>query len=103
MAISHATQELLFIKMLCKDFGVTITTPVNVYGDNQGSIDMIRNPSSNERSKHIDIRHRFVREKYSSGLINVTYKETSENIADLFTKPATKQKLAKFTNMLFGR
>ena len=103
MAISHATQELLFIKMLCKDFGIEIETPINVYGDNQGSMDMIRNPSSNERSKHIDIRHHFVREKYSSGLINVTYKDTNENIADLFTKPATRQKLEKFIRMLFGR
>ena len=103
MAISHATQELLFIKMLCKDFGIEIEMPINVYGDNQGSMDMIRNPSSNERSKHIDIRHHFVREKYSSGLINVTYKDTNENIADLFTKPATRQKLKKFIRMLFGR
>ena len=89
--------------MLCKDFGIEIETPINVYGDNQGSMDMIRNPSSNERSKHIDIRHHFVREKYSSGLINVTYKDTNENIADLFTKPATRQKLEKFIRMLFGR
>ena len=103
MGLSHATQELLFIKMLCEDFGINIASPIEIYGDNQGSIDMVRNPSSNERSKHIDIRHHFVREKYASGVINVSYKETGENVADIFTKPGTRQKLEKFNTLLFGR
>ena len=103
MGLSHATQELMFLKMLCKDFGIHITNPIDIYGDNQGSIDMVRNPSSNERSKHIDIRHHFVREKYASVVVNVTYKETGNNIADIFTKPGTRQKFEKFCPMLFGQ
>ena len=102
MALTHATQELLFLSMLCKDFGIIMEPPTTIYGDNQGSLDMAKNPVSNERSKHIDIKHHFIREKYMDGIINLRYVSTDDNIADLFTKPATQHKLHRFHTYLFG-
>ena len=103
MALTHATQELIFLSNLSKDFNITIPYPITIYGDNQGSLDMVKNPVSNERSKHIDIKHHFIREKYSEGLIDVCYVPTGENLADIFTKPVTKPKLQKYQPILFGQ
>ena len=103
MALTHATQELLFLSMLINDFSIDPKQPITIYGDNQGSLDMVKNPVSNERSKHIDIKHHFPREKYGNGIIDVKYIPTNENVADVFTKPATRQKLEKFKSLLFGR
>ena len=102
MALTNATQEAIFLTMLAKDFGFHTHLPILIFGDNQGSLDMVKNSSSNDRSKHIDIKHHFVREKYNEGLINVHHIPTDNNVADLMTKPATKPKLQKFRNMLFG-
>ena len=102
MALTHATQEAIFLSMLSNEFSSNSHQPIMIYGDNQGSLDMIKSPISNDRSKHIDIKHHFIREKYQEGTINVSYVPTDENVADLFTKPATKPKLTKFQKMLFG-
>ena len=102
MALTHTTQEMLFLAMLCKDFNINNKHPMTIRGDNQGSMDMVRNPISNDRSKHIDIKHHFIRDNYSNGIIDLKYVSTGENLADLFTKAVTKQKLRKFHGHLFG-
>ena len=103
MALTNTTQEALFLMMLMEDFRITVSKPVMLFGDNQGSLDMLKNTSSNDRSKHIDIKYHFIREKYNEGLINVRYIPTGDNVADIFTKPVTKAKLVQFQNTLFGK
>ena len=63
----------------------------------------MKNPVNHEKTKHIDIKHHFVREKFSEGIIDVMYIPTGDNVADLMTKPATKVKLDKFHQQLFGQ
>ena len=81
MALTHATQELLFLSMLINDFSIDPNQPITIYGDIQGSLDMVKNPVSNERSKHIDIKHHFLQEKYCNGVIDVKSIPTNENLA----------------------
>ncbi|GMF51699.1 unnamed protein product [Phytophthora lilii] len=40
---------------------------VKIYEDNQGSIALAKNPEFHKRTKHIDIRYHFVREKVEDG------------------------------------
>ena len=54
------------------------------------------------RSKHIDIKYHFIRHLYTSGVIDLMYVPTDMNVADVMTKPATKQKLEHFKLLLFG-
>lgn len=51
--------------------------------DNQSAIAIARNPTGHARTKHIDIRYHFVREK---GTTDLCYCPTKEMIADLLTK-----------------
>ena len=55
-----------------------------------------------KRSKHIDIRYHFIREKILSGFVDLQYVPSEDNVADLMTKPFSKVKLQKFIRMLFG-
>ena len=103
MALCHATQEVIFLSMLSADMSIPTRTPFRIYGDNQGSIDMVKNPVSNDKSKHIDIKHHFIRQKYTEGLIDIVYVPTSDNLADLMTKAPTKAKLTNFKPLLFGQ
>ena len=54
---------------------------------NQSSIKLAHNLVYHARSKHIELQHHFVREKIESKEIELTYCSTSENVADIFTKP----------------
>ena len=102
MALTATTQEAIFLSMLVKDFGLESSEPVSIYGDNQGAIALVKNPVNHNKSKHIDIKFHFIREKYSKRIIELIYVPSSDNIADIMTKPATKVKLGKFQNVLFG-
>ena len=48
---------------------------------------MSKNPGSLKRTKHIDIRFHFVREKIQDKTIEHKYCPTHEMVADIFTKP----------------
>jgi len=55
--------------------------------DNSGAISMSTTPLSNKNTKHIDIRHHFIRDAYEAGIIFPIHVPTDDNTADLFTKP----------------
>ena len=49
-----------------------------------------------QRSKHIDIRFHYIRDEIKNGTVTLFYVQSNDNIADIFTKPAIRQKLDKF-------
>ena len=59
----------------------------------QGALAMAKNPVLNKRSKHIDIRHHFIRDLVKKEKIIIQYIPTDANIADLLTKAVPKEKL----------
>ena len=63
-----------------------------VDGDNKGSIDLANNEKSHRRSRHIDIRYHFIREKIANKQIELMHIPTQEMIADGFTKPLGRNK-----------
>jgi hypothetical protein len=74
MALSTSVQECLWIVSLCKEIGISLKEPIKIMHDNQGSVSLAKNPGQHSQTKHIDIRHHFIREKRKSGLI-LCYRE----------------------------
>ena len=62
-----------------------LTLPICLYGDNNGAIALSKNPEFHPRTKHIDIRYRFVTELVTSDTAIVRYIPTANMIADGFT------------------
>ena len=59
-----------------------------IYQDNQSTIAMAeRGRSSSERTRHIHIRHFFIKDRIDSGEVKLKYLPTEEMIADILTKP----------------
>jgi len=75
---------------LLKDSQNPCLNPITVNVDNQSTIKLIRNPEYHKRSKHIDIRYHFVREKYASGDIDVQYVCSQDQLADILTKALSR-------------
>ena len=64
-----------------------------MYVDNQGAIALANNPVHHKRSKHIDVKYHYVRLEIQYAIIELTYVPTDKNVADVFTKPATRVRL----------
>ena len=74
-------------KMLVS-LGYTLDTPTTIWVDNQGAIAIAtNNRGMTHRTKHVAVRHFFVRQHVTGGDIVVPYIPTEENLADIFTKP----------------
>ncbi|KAK2578415.1 hypothetical protein KPH14_012187 [Odynerus spinipes] len=86
IALSFTCQEAMWLRSLTKEIIEKGDQIIELVCDNNGSIINARNNSINQRTKHIDLRHHFIRERIENKEINVRHIGTEENIADLFTK-----------------
>ena len=59
---------------------------IDVLEDNAGAIALAENPLSSSRSKHIDVRHRFLRNLTEKSAIEVTHVASEKQHADILTK-----------------
>jgi hypothetical protein len=69
---------------------------VTIKGDNRGALALAKNPEFHARTKHIDIRYHFVRQKVEEGLVELEWTGTAANIADGMTKPLGRAAFDKF-------
>lgn len=67
---------------------------VKIYKDNQGSIALAKNPEFHKRTKHIDIRYHFVREKVEDNQVVLEYCPTQDMLAEVMTKPTPATQFA---------
>ena len=87
MGLTDAAKEAIYLRNLLSDFGLSPTSPVLVYGDNQSSIAISRNPINHSAMKHVHVKHHFVREKVENGDIELRYIPIAKMLADAMTKP----------------
>ena len=57
-----------------------------IYSDSQSAIHLCRNPVFHDRTKHVEIKHHFIRDKVTQKVIDIQKVSTSENPADCGTK-----------------
>jgi hypothetical protein len=55
--------------------------------DDESAIKIVYNPCEHSRTKHIDIRHYFLRDHAIKGDIIISHVSTNEQLVDIFTKP----------------
>jgi hypothetical protein len=55
MALSDGAKEALYLQNLLAELGLK-TAPVDLFNDNQGAQELVRNPVHHSRTKHIDTR-----------------------------------------------
>ena len=102
IALSEAAKEATFIYQLLKNMGIKVRLPINIYVDNVGAIFMAENVNTSQRTKHVDIRYKFVHDYIFDGFIKVTFTKTDDNIADIFTKNVTSELFKKHENKIIG-
>jgi hypothetical protein len=83
------TQILWMIQTLA-NLKVTYTVPISLHCDNTGAISVSKNIVPHSKTKHIPIKYHFLKEQVTNRVVQLNYIPSTEQIADIFTKPLAK-------------
>lgn len=86
-SIADATAELIWIRVLLKELGISLPRSPSLWCDNLGATYLCANPIFHRRMKHVEVDYHFVREQVSKGLLDVRSISTNDQVADIMTKP----------------
>ncbi|GJY16870.1 putative ribonuclease H-like domain-containing protein [Tanacetum coccineum] len=85
VAAANCCGQVLWIQNQMLDYGFNFMN-TKIYIDNESTICIVKNPVYHSKTKHIAIRHHFIRDAYEKKLIQVLKIHTDDNVADLLTK-----------------
>ncbi|GJY09580.1 hypothetical protein Tco_0377765 [Tanacetum coccineum] len=85
VAAASCCAQVLWIQNQLLDYGFNFMN-TKIFIDNQSTICIVKNPVFHQRTKHIEIRHHFIRDANEKNLIQVLKIHTDDNVADLLTK-----------------
>ncbi|KFY97995.1 hypothetical protein V500_01823 [Pseudogymnoascus sp. VKM F-4518 (FW-2643)] len=88
MAATEAAKEAVWLKRFINELaipGITIKT-ITIQIDNNGAMKLTKNPEFHGRTKHIEMRHHFIRELIKEGHVDVARVPTRDNQSDILTK-----------------
>ena len=94
IAAGSCCAQLLWMKQTLKDYGIHMKN-VPLYCDNESAIKIANNPVQHSKTKHIEIRHHFLRDHVVKEDIDIIHVNTEEQLADIFTKPLDEKRFCK--------
>jgi hypothetical protein len=100
MAVSEASRHATWLRTFIRELGFAPDAPTTIYVDNAGSVALAQNPVYHKRTKHIDIRHHYIRECIESNIVQLVQIPTAENIADVLTKNLARDRHALLAGKL---
>jgi hypothetical protein len=102
MSLCAAAQEAIYLRQLLADLGYEQREPTVIYDDNQGCVALAQSDRINKRTKHIDVRYHFVRERVESRELKIKYVPTEHQLADMLTKALERVKMEKLRMKVLG-
>src|SRR5579862_2258849 len=90
IAAATCYTQVLWMRQMLSDLGVPTMDPTPILCDNTSAIHISKNPVQHSRTKHVAIRYHFLKDKVADGEVKLEYISTTEQVADIFTKPLPK-------------
>jgi hypothetical protein len=91
IALAEAGKQSQWLRALLRELqyeqllGKSLTVPL--LSDNQACIRIAQDPTSHNRTKHIDVRYHYIRQLATYGKVTIDYVPTERMVADILTKP----------------
>ncbi|GJX93813.1 pyruvate dehydrogenase (acetyl-transferring) kinase, mitochondrial [Tanacetum coccineum] len=82
---------ILWMRSQLTDYGFAFNK-IPLYCDNRSSIALCCNNVQHSRSKHIDIRHHFIRDQVEKGMVELYFVTTDYQLADIFTNALSRER-----------
>src|ERR1700676_2998165 len=92
VTLSEARREAFWLRNLYDELGFPQMGPIVIKSDNERSVILSHNPQFHARTKHIKIRHHWVRDLVNDKILDVQSCRDPEQTADILTKPLPKPK-----------
>lgn len=99
VAASEASKEAVWLMRLLNEITELSSVP-RLLIDNMSAVKLVKNPVFHKRSKHIEVRHFFVREKVEEGQLTVEHVPSESQLADILTKPLCRDTFVKIRELL---
>ncbi|GJV05793.1 putative ribonuclease H-like domain-containing protein [Tanacetum coccineum] len=97
VAAANCCGQVLWVQNQLLDYGFNFMN-TKIHIDNESTICIVKNPVYHSKTKHIEIRHHFIRDCYEKKLISVEKIHTDLNVADLLTNLFDEPRYALTTN-----
>nr|CAD1827585.1 unnamed protein product [Ananas comosus var. bracteatus] len=91
LAVAHARKEAVSLKICLGELKVKQDV-MGMNCDNQSVIHLAKNTMFYSRMKHINIQYHFMRNVMDDGYISLLRDHIVVNLADILTKPMTREK-----------
>ena len=103
VAMAQGAKTALFTKVVLNFLQPELASDIfDLFEDNQGAIAIAENPISGGRTKYIDIRYHFIRQLVEREVLNIQYTASSNQHADILTKPLRLEAFAKHRSFLMN-
>jgi hypothetical protein len=86
-ALTNAIKEAIWLKLFLTLTKLPSPHPFPIFCDNQSTCIIAKSDTISSRTKHIDVRHHFIRHHVNDGSFNTVWIPTNDMTADIFTKP----------------
>ena len=85
-AASEAGKELLYLRIIMREFGFPKLGPMYLYEDSRAVIAMTEHPSNQKGARHIDTREQFADQLVKDRIVKLVQCRTNKMVADALTK-----------------
>jgi hypothetical protein len=99
IAAGSSCSQLVWMKQMLEEYDVQQNV-LTLYCDNLSAINISKNPIQHSRTKHIDIRHHFIRDLVEDKIVTLEHVTTEEQLADIFTKALDIKQFEKLRSKL---
>jgi hypothetical protein len=99
VAVGACCAQLLWMKQTLSDYSCEFSK-IPLLCDNESAIKLANNLVQHSRTKHIDIRHHFLRGHEAKGYIALRHVSIERQLADIFTKPLDEQRFCALRSEL---
>jgi len=94
-------RQAIWLRLLLDDLQLGLgDKPFPILNDIAGTIALSKNPVHHERSKHIGLRHHFLRERVDDHTISLSHVPSADNIVDLLTKGLPRESFDRLRDLL---
>nr|GEU30326.1 hypothetical protein [Tanacetum cinerariifolium] len=91
IAMSGCCAQILWMRSQLTDYGFAFNK-IPLYCDNRSAIALCCNNVRHSWSKHIDIRHHFIREQVENGMVELYFVMMDYQLTDIFTKALPRER-----------
>ena len=85
MAAAATVQELVWLKRLQVQLGLPVPETLALFKDNQGTIFLSEGQGEHQRSKHVDVKYKYVQQNVQEKVVKLGYIRSQNNLSVMFS------------------